>query len=301
MIGYYLRWHSQVVRQRPAKPPFLSSNLSATFMLFIIATPIGNLEDITYRAVKTLTLCDYVLCEDTRQSKILFNHYQIHTPCQSYHRFNEEKKLNKIIADLKSGKTIGLVSDRGTPTIADPGFRLLQRVIKENIPYTALPGPSSFVNALVLAGGFPENFTSVQFLGFFSKKKSELELQIKTMAFYPGLSVAFLPPSIAKEVFSLFAELFPSKNLTLVREMTKIHENTQTLKAQGFLSLSKEFFLGEMVLVTQGFEPINETLSLVEMVHFLERFFCMSEKEALETSAKIKNVRKQEYYRSKNQ
>src|SRR3569832_267028 len=131
----HLRWHRQAVRQKPAKlPSSVRFRVPPTTMLFLIAPPIGNLKDFSLRAIETLKSCDYVLCEDTRHSQILLREYDIHVPLRSFHQFNEKKSEDGIIDDLKRGRSIGVVSDAGTPGICDPGESLVRRCHAENIP-----------------------------------------------------------------------------------------------------------------------------------------------------------------------
>jgi 16S rRNA (cytidine1402-2'-O)-methyltransferase len=139
-------------------------------MLYLVATPLGNLKDITLRAIETLKTCDYILCEDTRHSRFLLDEYQIDKPLKSFHQFNEKEMEDKVIADIKNGKEIGLISDAGTPGICDPGEALVQRCYAENLPFTAIPGPSAWVMALALC---PFNKDHVQFVGFLPKKEEE--------------------------------------------------------------------------------------------------------------------------------
>src|ERR1700733_7454549 len=121
-------------------------------MLYLIATPIGNLSDITFRAIETLKNCDYILCEDTRHSLILLQHYHIHKPLKSYHKFNEAAQAHAILEDLKGGKSICLISDAGTPGISDPGTSLVKLCIEHHLPFTAIPGPCAAIQALCCSG-----------------------------------------------------------------------------------------------------------------------------------------------------
>ena len=142
--------------------------------LYLVATPIGNLEDITYRAIKTLMKSDYILCEDTRISNILFNKYEIKSKLIPYHKFNEKKSLTKIIKLLKNDSIISLVSDAGTPGISDPGTILVNECIKNNIEIIPLPGPSSVTSAISISG-FSEKFF---FYGFLPEKKKILNYEL---------------------------------------------------------------------------------------------------------------------------
>ena len=176
------------------KAPILSSNLGATYffseltLLYIVTTPIGHLEDISYRAIKILQECDAILCEDTRHSSTLLNRYNIKKPLIAYHKFNEASILTKTLQDLQAGQNLVLISDAGTPCINDPGGRLTAACVENRIPFTAIPGPCSIIQALVLSA-FP--LDQFQFIGFLPKKPKKIVRQI---LFYPGCTVAFESP-----------------------------------------------------------------------------------------------------------
>ena len=160
-------------------------------MLYLVSTPIGNLSDITHRAIETLKSVDYILCEDTRRSSILLKAHGITTHLKSFHKFSEKREEERVVENLKSGKSIALISDAGTPGIADPGQRLVARCRKEGISVTSLPGPSAPIVALTLSGFSMERF---QFLGFLPKKTSERKQLLNSMLFYSGVSIFFESP-----------------------------------------------------------------------------------------------------------
>jgi len=139
-------------------------------MLYFVATPIGNLDDISYRAVKTLSSCDVIACEDTRHAKILLDHYDIHVKTIAYHKFNENNSANGIISLLKEGKNVAVISDAGMPVISDPGNILTKKLTEENIPFTIIPGANAGLSALVLSGMDASQFA---FFGFLSEKNKE--------------------------------------------------------------------------------------------------------------------------------
>lgn len=141
-------------------------------LLYLVATPIGNLGDITVRALETLKSCDYILCEDTRHSLILLQHYQIHKPLKSYHQFNESSQQAAILRDLENGMQICLISDAGTPSISDPGSLLVEACVAHNLPFTLLPGPCAAIQALACSGLPTEVF---QFCGFLPRKEMALK------------------------------------------------------------------------------------------------------------------------------
>ena len=220
--------------------------------LYIVPTPIGNLEDITLRALRILQEVDIILAEDTRTSKKLLQHYVINTPMLSYHKFNEHQNLQNFIKQLKEGKQIALISDAGTPAIADPGFLLVRECILENIPVESLPGATAFVPALINSGFPNDRFV---FEGFLPDKKGRntrlqnLKEETKTMIFYVS------PHKLTKtrnEFITLFGS---SRKVSISRELTKIYEET----VRGELSEVLDYFTknppkGEFVLILSGKE-----------------------------------------------
>lgn len=211
-----------MVRQEPAKLPFPSSNLGATFhvMLILVPTPIGNLADFTQRAIDCLCACDYILCEDTRHSLKLLKAYSIEKPLKSFHAFNEAKIEERIVQDLREGKQIALLSDAGTPLIADPGYALVRRCIQEELPVSALPGPCAAILALVLSGFPPLPF---QCVGFLPKRKG-LRTMLRQLLEYSGTSIAYESPHRIQKTLSLLVELDPERRVCVARELTKMYE-----------------------------------------------------------------------------
>ena len=195
--------------------------------LYIVPTPIGNLEDITLRALRILQEVDIILAEDTRTSKKLLQHYVINTPMLSYHKFNEHQNLQNFIKQLKEGKQIALISDAGTPAIADPGFLLVRECILENIPVESLPGATAFVPALINSGFPNDRFV---FEGFLPDKKGRntrlqnLKEETKTMIFYVS------PHKLTKTLNEFITLFGSSRKVSISRELTKIYEEENCLK-----------------------------------------------------------------------
>ncbi len=220
-------------------------------MLYLVPTPIGNLEDMTYRAVKVLNGVDYILAEDTRTSLSLLQHYQINKPLHSFHDHNEHGKLPMIISDLKSGKEIALVSDAGMPGISDPGFLLVRACRKENIPLTVLPGASALINALVTSGIPTEPF---HFEGFLPHKKGR-QTRLKYLSTLENTFIVYESPHrLIKCLEELTEHCGPDRPIAVCRELTKKFEEVKT----GNVALVKEYFekegtiKGEFVIVVQG-------------------------------------------------
>ncbi len=203
-------------------------------MLYLIATPIGTLADISFRALKTIEECDYLLCEDTRHTQKLLHHYELRKPLKSYHAFNEAAREKNILADLKEGKTIGLLSDAGTPGISDPGMRLVKRCHEEGLALSAIPGPCAAIMALICSGFTTERF---QFLGFLPVKKGKRGLLLQEALEYPGTTIAYESPYRILSTLEILQELAPEHPIALARELTKkfeqIHRGTPlTLRAE---------------------------------------------------------------------
>jgi len=234
-------------------------------ILYIVATPLGNLEDITYRAVKILSSCDAIACEDSRRTVKLLNRYEIKSPLFSYHEYNKESAGRKILAKVKSGAKIALVSDAGTPAISDPGFNLVRDAIEEGIHVEAIPGPSAIVTALVLSGLPTDRFT---FEGFLppkgEKRRRKLSLLLdeeRTMVFYES-------PHRIRESMEDMAALFGERKGALIREMTKLNEEVirGNLSHIGEILAERERVLGEITLVIEGArikESIAENIDIL--------------------------------------
>ena len=215
-------------------------------MLSIVATPIGNLEDITLRALSTLKNADYILCEDTRRTKKLLTHYEIHAKVFSFHGFNEKRKEEMVIEDLRQGKKIALVSDAGMPTISDPGSMLIQRCRNENLPVTCIPGASSVITALALSG---MDTSSFQFLGFFPKKNGEILKAIDKASHFSGSSIFFESPH---RLLKTLKKLPETLHVAIAKELTKIHETVFFGKpSELLLLLENRSIKGEYVLLLQ--------------------------------------------------
>lgn len=261
MLSSVFWWYSQAVRQRPAKPPFPSSNLGATFssslesnhfVLYLIATPIGNLKDITLRALEILANCDYVLCEDTRHTRNLCNHYNVKVPLKSFHLFNEKAKEQAVIDDLKMGKEIGLVSDAGSPGISDPGERLVKRCREEGLDVIPVPGPCAAIAALSTSG---LSSTRFQFFGFLPRKKGKLKKILEKILLYEGTSICYESPFRLLSTLKVLVDLEPTRPCAVARELTKKFES----HVQGSALQVMQHFLqstpkGEIVILIAGID-----------------------------------------------
>ena len=218
--------------------------------LYLIPTPIGNLEDITLRALRLLKEVDIILAEDTRTSSKLLKHYNIHTPMQSYHLLNEHKVVDGWVQRIKGGTTVALITDAGTPAISDPGFLLTRACLTEGVDVECLPGATAFVPALVNSGLPNDRFT---FEGFLPDKKgrqtrlSQLTTETKTMIFYIS------PHKLLKTLTDFITTFGTDRPASLSRELTKLHEETQRGTLQQLLDYYKDKNIkGEIVLIVSG-------------------------------------------------
>lgn len=218
--------------------------------LFLVPTPIGNLKDITYRAVEVLESVQLILAEDTRQTRKLLNHFNINTPLQSHHMFNEHQTVEAICSRITGGETIALVSDAGTPGISDPGFLLVRSCIEKNIPVETLPGPTALIPALINSGLPSDRFC---FEGFLPPKKGRnkkmtlLTEETRTMIFYES------PYRLTKTLSDLAGLFGPGRNASVSRELSKIYEEN----IRGTLSYLYDYYTnkppkGEIVIVVAG-------------------------------------------------
>ncbi len=216
-------------------------------MFFLISTPIGNLSDISTRAVETLRACDTLLCEDTRVSRTLLRAHQIEKPLLSCHAFNERKREAHVIDLLRQGRSVGLISDAGTPALCDPGARLVDRCHQEGIPVRAIPGPCALITALSLSGYVGAPF---QFVGYLPRKKGPLTRLFDAMLHYHGASIAYETPHRLLKTLALLKEQAPHAPLFLVKELTKKYESHFRGTATSlWTSLSTATIKGEWVLV----------------------------------------------------
>jgi len=266
-------------------------------MLYLIATPIGNLGDITFRAIETLKSCDYILCEDTRHSLSLLRHYAIHKPLMSYHKFNEETQIPQIIRDLKDGKQIGLISDAGTPGISDPGSRLVQKCIDENLQFFALPGACAAIQAVTCSGLSTERF---QFWGFLPRQNSELKQDLQNILLYSGTTICYESPHRLLNTLQLVSELAPDHPLAVARELTKKFEEIKRGTAQELLAYWKDMPLkGEIVLLFSAKKEMDidwSQWSPQEHVEIMQKNYNLSLQEAIKIVAKLRHVPKREIY-----
>lgn len=190
-------------------------------MLFVVATPIGNLADVTLRALETLSSVDAIAAEDTRHSGILLNHHGIRKPLVSLHQHNEAKRTAELVERLLAGENIALITDAGMPGLSDPGARLIRECIKRDLPFTVIPGPSSILTALVGCGFSMESFA---FLGFLPVKSGQRQRQLRAAAEREETTIFFESPYRLVKTLSACAEIIPDRQICVARELTKKFE-----------------------------------------------------------------------------
>ena len=256
-------------------------------MVYFIATPIGNLSEITMRAVDTLRSVSAILCEDTRHSQILLNHYGISKPLYSYHKFNEKKSLDFVLSFCEKGQDIALITDAGMPCINDPGNVLVNALIDKGYAYTVVSGASAFVNAFVMSG-FEPPFT---YYGFLPDKKSDRD---KLLDGRVGVAIFYVSVHDLKENMSYLYNRLGDRQCCLVKELTKTHEKVRFCKLSDVIDDDK----GEFVLVVNAAEDVNPLCELTVAEH-LDYYVKagMSTSDAVKAVAKDRSVPKNEIYK----
>src|ERR1700675_3308246 len=270
--------------------------------LYLVATPIGNLEDITLRAVRVLKEADQIACEDTRQTQKLLNHYGISSRTVSYHEHNELTRAPELVLDLEDGARVALVTDAGMPGISDPGFRLISLAIRHHIPVVPIPGASAFLAALV-ASGLPTD--SFRFSGFLPAKSGQRRKLLESVRESPRTQVFYEAPHRLLETLSDVSELLgDARHIVVAREVTKIHEEFLRGRAQEILEQLKARgdVKGEITLLIakaeEGAVPsATEAVSVAQRVREIMSKEKADEKAALKKVAKERGIGKSEAYR----
>lgn len=260
--------------------------------LYIIATPIGNLEDISKRALKILNFSDIILCEDTRHSLKLLNHFKIKKPLVSYHKFNEKKNISKIIQHLNGGKILTLISDAGTPTISDPGSLLIKTCIENKIDIFPIPGPSAITTAMSVSG-FDNKFL---FFGFLPKTENELQKKLSELAIFEYSIIFFVPSLKINFYLKNFKKFFSGRKILIAREISKIHETFYREEIES-IKLFKSPIKGELTIVIS--EKINKRkeVDLVKISKEIKKYLKKySLKDVVELMAKKEQISKKKLY-----
>ena len=279
-----------------------SDNNKIKVGLYIVATPIGNLKDISHRAIETLSQSDYILCEDTRVSKNLLKKFNINSNLISYHKFNEKKNLSRIIKLLKSGCLISLISDAGTPMISDPGTLLINECLKNNIHISLVPGPSA-VSSAISVSGFKDRFL---FYGFLPEKKKLLENDFQVLSKLNFSIVFFIPAKKINKNILILKKYFSGRKILICREISKIYEEFIRTDIDQLQPFEKEL-KGELTIVisekkddkntSHGLSESDKSsvknminkLSVKEITNFISQNRNVSKKEIYNYCLKLKN------------
>jgi 16S rRNA (cytidine1402-2'-O)-methyltransferase len=268
--------------------------------LYLVATPIGNLEDITLRALRILRQADRIACEDTRQTQKLLNHFQIQTPTVSYHLFNEQSRSEELLAELKGGARIAIVSDAGTPGIADPGAHIAQSAIAAGIAVYPIPGANAAISALIASGLSAESFT---FRGFLPSKSGERRTTLEALPHGPFTHIFYESPHRILEALEDIASVIsPTQPVVVARELTKLHEEFLRGAVSDVLAAlaARPQVRGEIVLLLNlplATHPEARPQSISEAVKTLRSAESLTEMEALKRVARDRGIGKSEAYR----
>ena len=265
--------------------------------LYIVATPIGNLEDITLRALRVLKEVDLIAAEDTRQTLKLLNHYEINKPLISYHRHNEETKSEILIEKLRKGENIALVSDAGTPGICDPGEEVIKKAIEDNIEVIPIPGACAMINALIVSGISTKEF---EFLGFLPLNKKLRRQKLKEIENSSKTIIIYEAPHKMKTTLGDLKEILKDRKIVLARELTKIHEEFIRKSIDELLS-EIDTIKGEMILIIEGNKIDTEECKNFDEISLEDHYKLYEEKglnkkEIIKQIAKDRNVNKNEIY-----
>ena len=271
--------------------------------LYIVATPIGNLEDITLRALKVLSEVDVIACEDTRHTRKLLSHYEISKPLVSYHEHNERERAAELVARLESGSIVALVSDAGMPLISDPGYHLVREAIEHQIPIIPIPGASALVTALAASGLDTNEFL---FAGFLPPRRSSRRARLADLAASPYTVIFYETPHRITEALRDALELLGDRPAALARELTKIHEEIIRGKLSDIIAhtLQREP-RGEYVLTIGSAGPEGrgategreQSRSIQDEIDHLMKDSGLDKKTALKRIAKLRGVSRSEAYR----
>ena len=262
--------------------------------LYLIPTPIGNLEDITIRSLNTLKTVDFILCEDTRETGKLLNKYDIKKRLVACHEFNQDKVKDYVVSELKNGLNIGLVTDQGTPIISDPGYIVVKEVIAQGFNVISLPGATAFVPALINSGIEPSPFL---FYGFLNAKSSKQRKELQSLSKLPYTLIFYEAPHRLKDTLNNMLDILGDRKICLEREISKIHEEVIRDTIKGVISIA-DSLKGEFVLVVEGnHETVNyDDIDIIEHVEIYIKDG-MSANDAIKLVAKERNVPKSVIYK----
>ncbi|PGZ94440.1 16S rRNA (cytidine(1402)-2'-O)-methyltransferase [Bacillus pseudomycoides] len=271
--------------------------------LYLVPTPIGNLEDMTFRAIRILKEADFIAAEDTRQTKKLCNYFEIETPVMSYHEHNKEASGRKILDMLEQGKTVTLVSDAGMPCISDPGYDIVVQAVAQRYSVVPLPGPNAALTALIASGLETKHF---YFYGFLQRHKKERKAELEKLRYIPNTMMFYEAPHRLGETLISMKDVLGNRNVVLCRELTKKFEEFIRGSLEEVIHWAKENEVrGEFCVLVEGSteEEIDEeawweTLTVEEHVEYYIEEKGLSSKEAIKIVAKDRNMSKRDVYQA---
>ena len=273
------------------------SNLDNTSTLYLVPTPIGNFDDMTFRSVDVLKNVDIIYCEDTRVTKVLLSHFNINTPLKSYHIFNENSRCDEVLNNLKNGLNVALVSDAGLPCISDPGFLISKYVIENDYNVVSLPGASASLTALIASGLPNEKF---YFNGFLNSKQSQRIKQLQQLVDKEETLIIYEAPHRIEETLKDIYQVFGNRNIVIARELTKKYEEYIRGSLEEIIQNVKDL-KGEIVLIVEGCSVKSNIIELNKLSikeHF-DYYMAsgMTENDAMKSVAKDRNVSKNVIYK----
>ena len=260
-------------------------------ILYLVGTPIGNLEDISLRALRILKEVSKIYCEDTRTSSVLLRHYGISTPLESYHNFNEETKAKAIVDYIKDGHNVALISDAGNPIISDPGFKLVEECLTNDIAVTTIPGPSAFTSAF-MTSNMPFPFL---FYGFLKPKQTEREKELQELKYQKASLIFYEAPHRLKDTLESILKVLGDRDCYLARELTKKFEEHYYLKVSSLLKECTNL-KGEMVLIIKGYQEEKITADKFSLIEEQIKLGLKANAAIKEVAAML-NIDKKELYK----
>lgn len=272
------------------------TNKEETAKLYMVGVPIGNYDDMTYRAVETLKMVDMIYCEDTRVTKKLLVHFNIDKPLRSYHTFNENDLTKNLIAEIKNGKNVAIVSDAGMPIISDPGFLAVKDSVEEDVDVVVVPGPTAFVTALV-GSGISSN--RIMFVGFLNSGDNKRRKELEKLKDFEDTLILYESPHRIKETIEMLCDLMPDRRICLARELTKKYEEYLHGTPSEILEVIEEV-KGEIVIIIEGatIKEIKKDLIALPVDEHFKHYLSQGydEKESMKMVAKDRGVSKSLIY-----
>lgn len=267
---------------------------NGTASLYLIPTPIGNLDDITVRSLKTIEMVDFLLCEDTRETGKLLNHFRVQKKLVCCHEYNETKIKDYVISELSKGKTIGLVSDQGSPIVSDPGYIVVRAVIEAGYNVISLPGATAFVPALTSSGIEPAPFL---FYGFFQSKDGKQRKELELLKTVPYTMIFYESVHRIQRTLTNMLDILGNRNISIHREISKLYEEIYRDRIGNLIPLVGEL-KGEFVIIVEGNKEVTD-YSDVSVLEHIQIYLDdgMSEKDAIKLVAKERNVAKSIIYK----